>query len=208
MDRLIIGLTGLIGSGKSAVAQILHEQGAFIIDTDVIAHELTKANSIVLSELTQMLGNDILNADGSLNRVQLRTRVFNNDELRLKLENILHPKILAEVKQQLQSNNAQFVVIVVPLLFKVNNYALLINRSLLVDCPQDILIKRVMQRNNLTKDEVLQIIATQVNIDVQKKLADDIIVNDGSIDELKNKVMRYSSSLTLGLCQNDTRAQE
>ena len=188
MDKLIIGLTGLIGSGKSIVAQILQENDAFIIDTDMIAHNLTTNNYNVINQITQIFGNNILSTNGLIDRVKLRKQIFQDKAYRVKLENILHPQIMQDVQKTLQKTSAKYIIIVVPLLFKTKNYLPLINRSLFIDCPQEILIERVMQRNNMTKTEVLQILSTQVDRDLQLQLATDIIVNDDGINELRNKI--------------------
>ena len=180
MDKLIIGLTGLIGSGKSIVAQILQENDAFIIDTDMIAHNLTTNNYNVINQITQIFGNNILTTNGLIDRVKLRKQIFQDKAYRVKLENILHPQIMQDVQKTLQKTSAKYIIIVVPLLFKTKNYLPLINRSLFIDCPQE--------RNNMTKTEVLQILSTQVDRDLQLQLATDIIVNDDGINELRNKI--------------------
>ena len=199
MDKLIIGLTGLIGSGKSLVAQILQNHGAFIIDTDKIAHELTQSGGYFINQLVGIFGDSILTTTQELDRVQLRKLVFGNDNYRAELEALLHPAIKLEVDTILQKTMAKYIIIVVPLLFKSKTYLPIINRSIFVDCPEEILIERVMQRNKMTKIEVLQILSTQPDRNIQLKLATDIIVNDGTVDELKNKVMRLHSEYCMML---------
>ena len=190
MAKLIIGLTGLIGSGKSMVAKMLQNYGACIIDTDEISHEITQAGSAVLSDIASEFGMNMINNSGELDRARLRRLVFNDDIARQKLEDIMHPKIISIVNLTMVLSTEQYIVIVVPLLFKTKDIMQIITRSVFVDCPQEILINRVMARNSLTREEVLQILATQTNRELQLKMATDIIINDGTIEELESNVMR------------------
>lgn len=186
---LVVGLTGGIGSGKSTVAELFAKLGVAIIDTDAISHALTAPGQPALTEIAATFGHDMLLADGSLNRAALRQQVFGNLEARKTLEALLHPRIRQAVATELtQPTNAAYRMIVVPLLFETEGYSTLIQRSLAVDCPESLQIKRTMARSNLTEAEVCAIIAAQIPRQERLARADDVIVNDASLEKLKEKV--------------------
>ena len=148
---MIVGLTGGIGSGKSAAAAQFAALGTPVIDVDVISHQLTAAGQPAVLAIAKELGNDMLNADGSLNRAAVRSKVFEDAAARQQLEGILHPAIYEEAQRQLQEvrNTAPYCIIVVPLLFESERYQQLIDRSLLIDCEESVQIARTMQRLSL-----------------------------------------------------------
>ena len=131
---LVIGLTGLIGSGKTTVANLFAQLGAKIIDTDVIAHQLTAKNGAALALISAEFGHEILNPAGELNRSRLRELVFNDDQQRERLEQLLHPLIFAAVQHEmLLLNNPSYIMLVVPLLFRSPKYLALTKRNIFVD---------------------------------------------------------------------------
>ena len=139
---LVLGLTGVIGSGKSKVAQMFADLGAGIIDCDVIAHQLTQTGSPIVSQLVAVFGPQIVDKDKNLLRDKLRQTVFNAPEARTKLEQLLHPLIYQQVVAQLNSPvKVKYWIIVVPLLFKSPKYLQLIQRSLVVDCDYSLLVE-------------------------------------------------------------------
>lgn len=176
---LVVGLTGVIGSGKSKVAQMFAELGAGIIDCDVIAHQLTQPASPIIAQLVAVFGKQIVDKDNNLDRDKLRQLVFNSPELRTKLEQILHPQIYQQVIEQLSSPiKVKYWIIVVPLLFKSPKYLQLIARSIVVDCDYSLLLERLQRRSNLSQADVDAILATQVPRERQLELADDVIENN------------------------------
>lgn len=189
-----IGLTGLIGSGKSVVSAHFAKLGAYIIDTDVIAHNLTSNNGLAIPLIIDAFGSEFIiqnDNNQALDRIKMRKLIFENQEMRTQLENILHPLIFEETLNQLKLSNqtqCSYIVIVVPLLFKSPNYLNLIDRILVVKCEKEILIKRVMQRSNLSPDEVIKIINAQTRLDEQLKNAHDILYNNGCLEELFNQI--------------------
>jgi dephospho-CoA kinase len=186
-DRLIIGLTGGIGSGKSTVAELFAEQGAGVIDTDVIAHSLTEANAEAIAAIRAAFGNDYLTAGGALDRHKMRALIFSDEAAKQRLETILHPLIYADAVAQL-GQDKPYILLVVPLLHESRKFRELVQRVLVVDCEINTQIERVMKRSRLTEPEVRAIIARQATRDERLQLADDVIANDADLKILAGKV--------------------
>ena len=185
----VVGLTGGIGSGKSAVSAMFAELGAAVVDTDLIAHQLSAAGSPLLGEIAHALGSQSIKADGTLDRHWLRQRIFTDPAARRALEDILHPKIRAAVAKALAlPTSAPYQIVVVPLLFEAGGYDSLIQRRLVVDCDEVRQIERAMRRSQLSEAEVCSIISTQMPRKQRLTLADDIIKNDGTLEELRRQV--------------------
>jgi dephospho-CoA kinase len=186
----IIGLTGGIGSGKSTVATLFAELGVPIIDTDVIAHTLSKAPSVALDQIAKEFGLRFIQEDGSLDRARMREHIYSDADAKAKLENIFHPLIKKVVIQQLDQQAIQtpYVILVVPLLFETSTYRSTIDRSLLVDCSVERQIERVQARNGLKNAEIEAIIANQLPRKARIELANDIILNESSLAHLQSSV--------------------
>lgn len=188
--KLIIGLTGGIGCGKSTVAQLFANFGAGIIDTDKIAHQLTQAEGLAITAIRSAFGADYLTPDGALNRSKMRLTIFSDAASKLKLENILHPLILSQCKsQQSELSNAPYLILVAPLLLENPSFLHLIQRVLLVNCSEEKQISRVMQRSGLSAPEIRAIIAQQLSYTERIARSDDIIQNDGVCDDLAPQVL-------------------
>lgn len=202
MKRRIVGLTGGIGSGKSAAAECFARLGAAVVDTDAIAHELTWPEGAALPAIRRAFGEAIVSADGSLDRAEMRRRVFADAAERQRLEAILHPMIRAESDRRCDkalADGAPYVVLVVPLLVESGSYRERVGRIAVVDCDDELRIARVMLRNGLPRDEVERIIAAQASRADRLALADDVIDNSGNLDDLASRVAslhaRYSRDL-------------
>ncbi len=180
----IVGLTGGIGSGKSAVADLFAQHGVTLVDTDLIAHALSAPGGAAIAPIAAAFGAASIAADGSLDRVAMRRLVFGNAAAKARLEGILHPLIRKESERQCQAATSPYVLWVVPLLVESGNYRRHAQRILVVDCPEALQIERVMARNHMSADEVRAIMATQASRAERLAAADDIIVNDGSLAEL------------------------
>jgi len=195
----IVALTGGIGSGKSEAARQFAKLGVPVVDTDVIAHELTAAGSPILPKLAQMFGAGVLNDDGSLNRPTLRAHVLSNPAERTRLEQLLHPAIYDRAMEQLKDNDSklrsQYQVLVIPLLFENNRYNNAINTILVIDCDEKMQISRAMSRSLLSEQEVKAIMAAQTSRTVRLNGADEIMENNGSIAELNEKVNKFHNKL-------------
>ncbi len=186
----LVGLTGGIGSGKSTVADMFSALGARIVDTDLISHQLTQPNGIAIPALRETFGAHIINSQGALDRGKMRELIFAHPEERKRLEAILHPLILAQARQQAASpTNAPYTLIVVPLLFENNRYSDWLHRVITVDCPEDDQLRRTMQRSKLDEAAVRAIMAQQISREARLNLSDDIINNNGSLDDLNAQVV-------------------
>lgn len=184
----VVGLTGGIGSGKSTVADLFAELGAAVIDTDAIAHQLTASGGAVLREIHAQFGNAVMQADGTLNRAALRRRIFSDAAARRQLEAIIHPRIKQQVEQALATVTAPYALIVIPLLVETGGYREMLNRVLVVDCPEEMQVARVMARSGLSRDELSAILAVQASRDRRLAAADDVVVNTASIEALRDQV--------------------
>ncbi len=187
----LIGLTGGIGSGKTAVSDLLAKLGAGIVDTDLIAHQITATNGVAISAIKKHFGPDFIAADGSLNREKMRSLVFTKPEARKSLEAITHPLIREESSRQalkLSQEGARYLVFVVPLLIESGSWMTLIDRLVVVDCPEEVQINRVMQRSNLPREDVERILMSQATRAERLKHADMVIENQGSLQDLEAEV--------------------
>ncbi|QKM65621.1 dephospho-CoA kinase [Polynucleobacter tropicus] len=194
----LIGLTGGIGSGKTAVSDQLGKLGAGIIDTDVIAHQITAANGPAIEPIQKHFGPDYIDANGALDRAKMRTLVFANPDAKQALEAITHPLIRQEaIKQAFQEakGGAPYLVFVVPLLLESGTWIDLIDRLVVVDCPVETQISRVMQRNNLSRAEVEKILQSQASREDRLAQADFVIKNQGSLDQLIEEVNQLNQKI-------------
>lgn len=183
-----VGLTGGIGSGKSTVADCFAAHGVPVIDTDVIARDLTAPGGAALDVIRAAFGETVMQTDGTLDRAALRRCVFADSVARHQLEAILHPRIQQEVEQTLASLIAPYVLIVIPLLVETGSYRNVLDRVLVVDCPEALQIARVMARNGLAQDEINAILAAQAGRAERLAVADDVIVNTASPEALRTQV--------------------
>ncbi|MEW6989281.1 dephospho-CoA kinase [Colwelliaceae bacterium 6441] len=192
MSNYIVGLTGGIGSGKTTVSNIFAELGVEIIDADIIAREVVNPNSDALIKIIQHFGNEIINANGELNRSALRSKIFSNDEEKQWLNALLHPIIRQEILTQLARASGDYCILSAPLLFE-NNLQALVNRTLVIDVSLNTQIERTCQRDDKAPDEVQAIINSQISRDKRMILADDIINNDNiHLSHLKEEVFKLN----------------
>jgi dephospho-CoA kinase len=184
-----VGLTGGIGSGKSCVADLFAGLGAGVIDTDLIARELTEPGTSTLAQIVCDFGVEVLSPDGTLDRGGLRERVFRDRAARSRLESILHPRIRDLMLERAAKLHAPYAVLVVPLLFETGQ-EILMDRVLVVDCPKATQIQRVQRRNQLAPAEIARILASQVSRAERLARADDVIDNSGERVALEPQVER------------------
>lgn len=187
----VVGLTGGIGSGKSAAAERFAARGAAVIDTDVIARELTTAGGAGIAPLRAAFGTEIFTPDGALDRTRMRHIVFADPAARARLETILHPLIRSESEariRRLASADFSYVLLVVPLLVESGAYRERVDRVCVVDCPEAIQVARVAARSGLSPAEVQDIMTVQASRATRLAVADDIIDNTAGLAELDAQI--------------------
>ncbi len=184
----VVGLTGGIGSGKSAAAEEFARLGAAVIDTDAIAHELTRAGGAAIAGLRRALGEEYVDAAGAMDRAKVRALVFADATAKARLEALLHPMIRAESERRIAASAAPYVVHVVPLLVESPDYRKRVQRVLVVDCPPRLQQERVRRRSGLADDEIERIIGAQTSRPARLAAADDVIDNSGTLDALHKQV--------------------
>ncbi len=191
---LRVGLTGGIGSGKSVVSNRFRKLGVPIIDTDVIAHDLTAPGSPVLEDIAGAFGAELVKV-GKLNRERLRRRVFSRPDERRRLEAILHPRIRAEVERRAAALKAPYCIVVVPLMVETD-FQDTVDRVLVVAAPVEKRLKWLAQRDGFSSDEIQQVLSAQASDAQRAAIADDVIQNDSDIEALRRRVdelhARYS----------------
>ena len=181
--RLIVGLTGGIGSGKSAASAWFEQQGIGVVDADVVAREVVQVGSPVLQQLVASFGDWVLLENGELNRRALREYVFANDEARNTLNQITHPAIRAAIVEQLEQASSPYVILVSPLLFESQQHELT-SRTLLIDASVELQIQRASMRDEQSLEQIQNIIAAQMPREQKQQRADDIVLNDGELEHL------------------------
>jgi len=184
----VVGLTGGIGSGKSAVADAFAALGVEIVDTDMLAHQLSAAGQLGFKAILAAFGKGMLQANGELDRAALRRLVFADAGARQRLEGVLHPLIGAEVARRVEGWRGPYVIIVVPLLLERTGMRSLVNRILVVDCPEEEQIRRVGIRSGLSPAEIRAIMAAQFDREHRLAAADDVLDNSGAPDSIGPQV--------------------
>ncbi|PWQ99713.1 dephospho-CoA kinase [Leucothrix arctica] len=192
---LKVGLTGGIGSGKSTVAKVLQAKGITLVDADKIAREVVQPGELALQEVAEAFGSDILLADGNLDRTSLKQRIFSDPLAKTQLESILHPRIRQRILERVEeATDTPYVVADIPLLVE-NNYPQYFDRVIVVDCPEEIQIARVQARDEMSKAQILNIMASQATRKDRNAAATDIIDNSGDLASLKMQIEKLHESL-------------
>ena len=181
--KFVLGLTGGIGSGKSAASQWFEAQGITVVDADVVAREVVEIGQPALAQIQQAFGDWVLLEDGSLNRRALREYIFQSPEARKTLESITHPAIRTSIIQQLHAAQSPYAILVSPLLFETNQHELT-QHTLLIDATIELQIERASQRDGQNIEQIRNIIAAQMSREQKQAMADDIVLNDGHLDHL------------------------
>jgi dephospho-CoA kinase len=194
----LVGLTGGIGSGKTAVSDLLGALGAGIIDTDLISHQITAPSGKAIPLIAKAFGVEFIDSQGALNRPKMRTLVFEDPKARQILEQITHPLIQQETAKQaseLVNSGVPYLVFVVPLLIESGSWVNLIDYLVVVDCPEETQIQRVMHRNNMTRSEVENILKAQTNRSTRLAAANAVIENQGDLADLKLAVLNLHQQI-------------
>ena len=185
---MIIGLTGGIGSGKTAVSDTFKSLGIDIVDADVSSRRVVEKGQPALDDIQAHFGDGILDSENKLDRTKLREIIFKNPQERVWLEKLLHPKIAEHIKDQLESSNSPYCILVSPLLLETEQKSYC-SFVLVVDVPEESQIARTAKRDGVSEEQVKNIISAQIDREKRIEQADEIIINDGSMEELKEKVV-------------------
>ncbi len=202
MAGFVVAVTGGVASGKSAVTALFEEHGIVVVDADVAARQIVAVGEPALSEIAARFGDDILLADGSLDRVRMRALVFADPEARSNLEAITHPRIRAVLKADCEAAIGAYVVVAIPLLAEtgaINAYAWL-SRVLVVDAPVALQRSRLMSRDGIEPALASRMIEAQASREQRLAMATDVLINDGSVEQMAAPVgMLHSRYLRLAL---------
>lgn len=188
MSRYVVGLTGGIGSGKSAAADCFATHGIVIVDADAVAHELTGPGGDAMAAIAAEFGPGVVTPEGALDRAAMRKLAFSEPEARTRLEQILHPRIRRICDERCAAATSPYALLVVPLLIESGTYRQRCQRLVVVDCAEETQIARVMARSKLSRAEVERIMAAQASRSQRLAAADDVIDNEGSPDALPPQV--------------------
>ena len=185
---MIIGLTGGIGSGKSAAASVFKDLGIDLIDADDLARDSLNINSKGYKLFINEFGEKYLDENKDINRELLRKDIFNDPATKIKLENIIHPFVRSGIQDFINSSKSDYCIIVVPLIYETGS-SKLYDRILVIDCDVDIQIERTFKRDNQNKSEIENIINKQATREERMSIADEVILNNGSTEHLKNSIL-------------------
>ncbi len=200
----VIGLTGGIGSGKSAASALFARLGITVVDADVVAREVVEPGSEALKQIGEHFGSSVIAADGTLDRRALRSRVFSDPNEKLWLENLLHPLIRDKIRQQLTNAPSPYTLLVSPLLLETDQNRMC-ERILVIDAPEALQLSRTTQRDSTSETEVAAIMAAQMKREERLRRADDIIVNDHNLEHLHREVLRLHEKYSeLARCRHET----
>lgn len=201
-SRFSIGLTGGIGSGKTLVADMFAARGAAVVDTDSIAHQLTAPEGVAIPFIRTQFGDKFITDAGAMDRTKMREQVFKDPKEKRRLEAILHPLIRIETERAAVQAQGVYLIFAVPLLVESGSWKNRVSRILVVDCPEQLQVSRVVKRNQLPEAQVRAIMATQATRKERLAAADDVIINDKDIAALTPQVDRlhalYSSLAKTG----------
>jgi dephospho-CoA kinase len=184
----VVGLTGGIGSGKSAAAQLFVQKGASVVDADAESRALTAPGGGAIEAIRTAFGARYITPAGALDRVRMRERIFEEPAARALLEGILHPRIQSECSRKVHSAAGPYAVLMVPLLIETGDPRRRVHRVAVVDCSEETQVHRVMDRDGVTREAVLRIIAAQASRAARLAAADDVIDNDGPLAALLPQV--------------------
>ena len=198
---LIVAITGGIGCGKSTVVDRFKTHGVPVIDTDIIARQLLDEDTAQKAQTIALFGEDITLTNGDIDRNRLRQRIFSDEEAKQKLQDILHPEIHNRVLQQIQSMDAPYCLVVIPLLAE-SKQVYPQHRVLVIECSEQLQIQRASQRDNCPPDLIKKIITSQASAEQRRAIADDVLTNNSDLATLKKDVDKLHE-LYLSLANNN-----
>ena len=184
----VLGITGGIGSGKTAVTDIFSELNIDVIDADIASRKAVEKGSSSLKEIEDHFGSEIILNDGNLDRQKLREAIFDKEEEKDWLEKLLHPQILKIINSELAESRTSYTILVSPLLFETGQYKLC-SRTLLVDVEEKLQIARASKRDNVSEEQIKSIIEAQMSRSEKITLANDIVTNNGTLEDLRKEIL-------------------
>jgi dephospho-CoA kinase len=193
MSSFIIGLTGGIASGKTQASNYLASLGIAVVDADVVARQMVEPGSQCLTAISERYGPQILQADGALNRAKLREIIFGDAKEKQWLNNLLHPVIREETQRQLAIASSEYVILVAPLLIE-NELTKLVDKVLVIDVDEQTQLQRTCERDKVPLEQAKAILNAQISRQKRIEIADDIVLNDGSLTELENNLLTLHNS--------------
>ena len=188
---IFIGITGGIATGKSTVSEMVRELGFTVIDADVIARQVVEPGEEAYKQIIEKFGEDVLLVNGEIDRKKLGEIIFNHPEKRLLLNSIVHPfvrKKMLEEKERAIQNNEKALFLDIPLLFESKLFSY-VDKIIVVYVDEELQLQRLMKRNQLTKEEALSRIRSQISIEEKRQKADKVIDNRGTLEETKNQLI-------------------
>ena len=186
---MIVGLTGGIGSGKSAAANFFVELGVDLIDADDLAKNVLNKNSKGYELFINEFGEQYLDNDKNIDRDLLRKTIFNDSDKKNKLENIIHPQVRSGIEEFIKTSKSDYCIVVVPLIYETRSSSYY-DRILVIDCDEEIQINRSAIRDNTENKEIRKIISEQASREERLSIADDVILNNRTLDSLKEEVIK------------------
>ena len=183
---MIIGLTGGIGSGKSAAGNFFEDEGINVIDADNLAREVIAPNTPGFISVVDYFGSNIIDVDGSINRAKLRMEVFDNEQKKKVLESITHPLVRDLMAERIEASESPYSIIMVPLIFETKSMSAY-NRILVIDCDAELQLERATLRDNNSRDQIQKILDFQCSREERLSIANDVVPNNDSLDDLKTR---------------------
>ncbi|MDB0010094.1 dephospho-CoA kinase [Gammaproteobacteria bacterium] len=196
---MIIGLTGGIGSGKSAAANFFHSEGVTVLDADQLAREVIEQNTPGFQSIVDYFGSDIIGEDGSIDRAKLRQEIFYDKEKKKTIESITHPLVRDLMAERIAASTSPYSIIMVPLIFETNSMSAY-NRILVIDCDTKLQLERATLRDNNSSEQIQKILDSQCSRTERLSIANDVIPNNDSLENLKTRSLAMHK-FYLGLCK-------
>ncbi len=196
---MIIGLTGGIGSGKSAAANFFHSEGVTVLDADQLAREVIEQNTPGFQSIVDYFGSDIIGEDGSIDRAKLRQEIFDDKEKKKTIESITHPLVRDLMAERIAASTSPYSIIMVPLIFETNSMSAY-NRILVIDCDTKLQLERATLRDNNSSEQIQKILDSQCSRTERLSIANDVIPNNDTLENLKTRSLAMHK-FYLGLCK-------
>jgi len=191
----VVGMTGGIASGKTTVSDMFRRLGAEIVDADILARQVVQPGSPVLNQIRERFGNDVICTDGTLNRPLLRERMIQSPELRQELNTITHPEIIRLEQAEIEASTRELILVDAPLLIESGSYERF-REIILVYVTPEIQMKRLMKRDDLTREQASSFLSTQMELEEKKRFATYLIDNSGTLEETASQVVRLYEVLS------------